>query len=217
MDTIATGTDRKLRPISPVPTTFFCYLSIIPQSRAILLQRLWPPNVITLLTRPKEITQTSRTATRYLVVTPNLWITRCRWISRWTTKTPFKLNTELSFSSPTIKAMHCRSRTNSVQPHKKKLNSMVWVRERTIPIERPPLVGEVTANSCGKREPRGQRDGSLRPYSRFSRDEPLLFYQVAPQLYSRGWVDSVPDPLFFSLSAGNRIRASGSVARNSDH
>jgi hypothetical protein len=25
-----------------------------------------------------------------------------------------------------------------------------------------------------------------RPYSRFSRQEPLLFYQVAPQLYSRG-------------------------------
>jgi hypothetical protein len=32
--------------------------------------------------------------------------------------------------------------------------------------------------------PRGQRDGSLRPYSRFSRQEPSLFYQVAPQLYS---------------------------------
>jgi hypothetical protein len=32
---------------------------------------------------------------------------------------------------------------------------------------------------------RGQRDGSFRPYSRFSRQEPLLFYQVAPQLYSR--------------------------------
>jgi hypothetical protein len=25
----------------------------------------------------------------------------------------------------------------------KKKNSMVWVRERTIPTERPPLVGEV--------------------------------------------------------------------------
>jgi hypothetical protein len=30
--------------------------------------------------------------------------------------------------------------------------------------------------------PRGQRDGSLRPYSLFSRQKPLLFYQVAPQL-----------------------------------
>jgi hypothetical protein len=63
--------------------------------------------------------------------------------------------------------------------------------------------------------PRGQRDGSLRPYSRFSRQEPLLFYQVAPQLYSR--VDPVPDPLLFFGSAGNRNRASGSVAKNSDH
>jgi hypothetical protein len=28
-------------------------------------------------------------------------------------------------------------------------NSMVWVRERTIPTERPPLVGEMIANFCG--------------------------------------------------------------------
>jgi hypothetical protein len=27
-----------------------------------------------------------------------------------------------------------------------KLNSMAWVRERTIPAEQPPLVGKVTAN-----------------------------------------------------------------------
>jgi hypothetical protein len=74
---------------------------------------------------------------------------------------------------------------------------MVWVRELTISTERPPLVGEVIANFCGYRVPRGQRDGSLLPYSRFSRQEPLLFYQVAPQLYSRGWVDHVPDPLLF--------------------
>jgi hypothetical protein len=32
---------------------------------------------------------------------------------------------------------------------KTKLNSMVWVRERTIPTELPPLVGEVIANLCG--------------------------------------------------------------------
>jgi hypothetical protein len=74
---------------------------------------------------------------------------------------------------------------------------MVWVRKRTIPTERPPLVGEVNANFLRIEVPRGQRHGSLRPYSRFSRQEPLLFYQVAPQLYSRGWVDPVPYPLFF--------------------
>jgi hypothetical protein len=28
---------------------------------------------------------------------------------------------------------------------------MVWVRERTKPTERPPLVGEVIANFCGQR------------------------------------------------------------------
>jgi hypothetical protein len=31
----------------------------------------------------------------------------------------------------------------------KKLNSVAWVRERTVPTERPPLVGEVSANFCG--------------------------------------------------------------------
>jgi hypothetical protein len=31
----------------------------------------------------------------------------------------------------------------------KKLNFMAWVRERTIPTERPPLVGKVIANVCG--------------------------------------------------------------------
>jgi hypothetical protein len=51
----------------------------------------------------------------------------------------------------------------------KQTNSMVWARERTIPTERPPLVGEVIANFWGWKVPRGQRDGSLRPYSRFSR------------------------------------------------
>jgi hypothetical protein len=35
-----------------------------------------------------------------------------------------------------------------------------------------------------------------------------FFFQVPAQLYSRGWVDPVPDPLlFFSGSAGNRTRA----------
>jgi hypothetical protein len=46
-----------------------------------------------------------------------------------------------------------------------------------------------------------------------------LFFQIAPQLYSRGSGDPVPDPLFLrkSGSAGNRTRTSRSAARNSDH
>jgi hypothetical protein len=95
---------------------------------------------------------------------------------------------------------------------------MVWVRERTIPTERPPLVGEVIANFL-------RIEGATWSVWRIptgvfsvSRQEPLLFFQVAPQLYSRGWVDPVQDPLlfFFAGSAGNRTRASGSVAKNSD-
>jgi hypothetical protein len=40
-----------------------------------------------------------------------------------------------------------------------------------------------------------------------------FFFQVAPQLYSRGWVGPVPDPLVLrkSRSAGNRTRTSWSV------
>jgi hypothetical protein len=45
-----------------------------------------------------------------------------------------------------------------------------------------------------------------------------FFFQVAPQLYSQGWVDTVPDPLLRkSGSVGNQTQTSGSVARNSDH
>jgi hypothetical protein len=46
-----------------------------------------------------------------------------------------------------------------------------------------------------------------------------FFFQVAPQLYSGGWVDPVPDPLLLrrSGSTGDRTRTSGSVAKYSDH
>jgi hypothetical protein len=50
-------------------------------------------------------------------------------------------------------------------------------------------------------------------------DRSYFFFHVAPQLYSRGWVDPVPDSLLLrkSGSAGDRIWTSGSVARNFDH
>jgi hypothetical protein len=53
--------------------------------------------------------------------------------------------------------------------HKKRANSVALVRERTIPTQRPPLIGEVSANVCGHTISCGQHNGSLRPYSRFSR------------------------------------------------
>jgi hypothetical protein len=60
------------------------------------------------------------------------------------------------------------------------------------------------------------------PYGRILRfldRSHYFFFEVAPQLYSRGWVNSVPDPLPLrkSGSAEKRTRTSGSVARNSDH
>jgi hypothetical protein len=57
---------------------------------------------------------------------------------------------------------------------------------------------EVIANFCGKKV--ATWSVWRIPTAVFSafRQEPLLFYQVTPQLYSRGWVDPVPDPpLFF--------------------
>jgi hypothetical protein len=42
-------------------------------------------------------------------------------------------------------------------------------RKRTIPTERPPLGGEVSANFGGQRVSRGQRNGSPRPLFRFPR------------------------------------------------
>jgi hypothetical protein len=41
----------------------------------------------------------------------------------------------------------------------KKLNSVALVRERTMPTERPPLVGEVVPTFADRRELRGQRNG----------------------------------------------------------
>jgi hypothetical protein len=43
------------------------------------------------------------------------------------------------------------------------LNTVALVRKRTIPTERPPLVGEVSANFCGKRVLRGQSNEFPRP------------------------------------------------------
>jgi hypothetical protein len=72
---------------------------------------------------------------------------------------------------------------------KLKLNPVALFRERTIPTELQPLVDEVSANFCGwgchvisVTDPYGRILGFL-DRSRYHS------FQVAPQLYSRGWVD----------------------------
>src|SRR5215510_14702840 len=66
------------------------------------------------------------------------------------------------------KALGTLSEDGNVMPKhvaaRTKLKSVAFVRERTIPTERPPPVGEVSANFCGSRRgSRGQRNGSPRP------------------------------------------------------
>jgi hypothetical protein len=65
--------------------------------------------------------------------------------------------------------------------HLKQLNSVAWVRERTIRTEQPSLVGEVSANFWGYWVPRGQRDGSLRQYSRLSSSSTVLMSLCGPR------------------------------------
>jgi hypothetical protein len=55
-----------------------------------------------------------------------------------TEQTPSPPLTPLTPLTPPNHQSHCRTTKNS----------MVWVRERTIPTERPPLIGEVIANFC---------------------------------------------------------------------
>jgi hypothetical protein len=67
----------------------------------------------------------------------------------------------------------------------------------------------------------GQRGGSLTVVNlSFLDHSHYFFFQVAPRLCSRVWVDPVPDPLLLrkSGSAGNiELMTSGLAARNSDH
>jgi hypothetical protein len=84
-----------------------------------------------------------------------------------------------------------------------KLNWTPWplVHKWTIPTERPPLVGKVSANFCRERVSRGQRNGFpwLLNLGFLDRSH-YFFIQVTPQLSSRGWVDPVPDPLLLHVN-----------------
>jgi hypothetical protein len=62
-------------------------------------------------------------------------------------------------SRTSLRVRHTLSR----QTKKKKRNSVALVRKLTKPIERPPLLGEVSANFCGQRVSRDQPNGSPWP------------------------------------------------------
>jgi hypothetical protein len=69
---------------------------------------------------------------------------------------------------------------SDLQIRENKQNSVAWVRERTIPTERPTLVSEVSSNFCGWWVQRGQRERSPRPYYRFLHRIRYIFFQAAP-------------------------------------
>jgi hypothetical protein len=85
---------------------------------------------------------------------------------------------------------------------------MTLVRDLNIPTEWPPLVGEVITNFADKNVSRGQSDDPYGHIIGFQNGSRYFFFQVAIQLYSRGWVDPVPDPILFRKfgSVGNRTR-----------
>jgi hypothetical protein len=70
--------------------------------------------------------------------------------------------------------------------NKQQTNSVASVRERTIPTERPPLVGEVSSNLAD----RGCHVVSVMDLYglilSFLDRSRYFFFRVAPQLYSRG-------------------------------
>jgi hypothetical protein len=79
------------------------------------------------------------------------------------------------------------------------------------------LSAKLVPTFAGYKLSRGQRYGSLRPYSWFSRSEPLLFLPSSSSIvFTRlSGPRSRPILLRKSGSAVNRTRTSGSVARNS--
>jgi hypothetical protein len=99
-----------------------------------------------------------------------------------------------------------------------KLNSVALVRELTIPRDRRlsaklvPTFADTGYRVVSATDPHGRIIWFLDRRRYF-------FFQVAPQMYWRGWMDPVPDPLFLRKfgNVGNWTRTSGSVARNSDH
>jgi hypothetical protein len=82
-------------------------------------------------------------------------------------------------------------------------------RDRRLPATLVPYFADRGCHVVSVTDPRGRLLGSP-DRSRY------FILQVAPHLYSRGWVDPVRDPLLLrkSGSAGNRTRTSGSAARN---
>jgi hypothetical protein len=57
-----------------------------------------------------------------------------------------KLGARIKIQNTGTQSFHTMAKDNSEQSNKKQTNSRAFDRQRTIPSERPPLVGDVSAN-----------------------------------------------------------------------
>jgi hypothetical protein len=119
--------------------------------------------------------------------------------------------------------IHTNNTGNVTKPtsHRTKLNSVALVRERTIPTERPPPVGEVSANFCGSRGVTWSAQRVPTAVNLCFLDlEPLLFYSSSSSIdLTRLTRLSEPRsrPPENLVAPGIEPGTSVSVARNSDH
>ena len=119
------------------------------------------------------------------------------------------------------------NRYNTITLFRTKLNSVALVRERTIPTDRPPPVGEVSANFCGQRGVTWSAQWVPTAVNLCFLDlEPLLIYSSSSsvdltrltRLTRLSRPRSRPTTTQKNLVApGIETETSVSVARNSDH
>jgi hypothetical protein len=129
-------------------------------------------------------------------------------------RSTFRRNISLPPSGPKNKPRRDEPEVNSNIIHVYQTWTSWWHRCESLQTNSVALSdrhwsANFSANFCGqsfvswsaRRIPHGR-------WSEFSRPEPLLFFQVAPHLCLRGWVNPVPDPLLHRKfgSAGNRTQ-----------
>jgi hypothetical protein len=92
-------------------------------------------------------------------------------------------------------------------PWPESASELYRLSDRRLSAKLVPTFADIGCHVASVTDPCGRNLGFLNR-SRY------FFFQVAPHLYSRGWVDPVPDPLLLrkSGSAKNRTRTPGSLA-----
>jgi hypothetical protein len=119
---------------------------------------------------------------------------------------------DLNDSSCSMTASRISGAIRSGSPWSESASELYRPSDRCLPMKLVPTFADRGCSVISVTDPYSRILGIL-DRSRY------FFCQVAPQMYSRGWVEPVPDPLHFGKcgSAKNRTRTSGSVAKNSDH